>query len=229
MIMKYDREKFEIEFNNIINMNSISYNSETGEWSRKGIPPGFGEEAPDVVINTDEEEYQYLADLDPAEIEQEPGDELVRARENLRETLFNCLDIFTEDIEYRFFYAYSKFCQALNELWMISGFDGGLEQMDFMFLSEIDADRTEKIWKELFFCMYSHIENWEAKAYMLTNANIDNDIFDFPYPGYFRYQAFLLIDELGELSGEGAAWLEKEYSFLLDIYYHVREKMGMDD
>lgn len=216
--MKYDKEKFEKEFNQLMDKDSIIYDPETGEWRRKAYSYVFGEEADDIIITPDDPEYSILSDTETTEAEQELGDDLAEARENFRDRLFKCLDIFLEDTAYKFFEAFRDVCLSLNALWKISSYDADIQQAVFSFLREIDENRTDKVVYKLCFCMYLNSECWETKAELLTELILSEEIKNCPYPGYFEHEASFLINELGELSGEDSARLERDYPVLTGSY-----------
>ena len=227
--MKYDKQKFESEFNRLMNKHNLSYNPETKEWSRKGDSYIFGEEAPDIIINLDDDKYSHLKDYEPGETEQESGDEMTEAWGNFKKKLFICLDIFLEDTEIKFFNAFVNACLAINELWEIEPYDEEIQRSIIRFLQELDMERATKLEKELSFCLYTMTKNWKAKADMLPNLIVSEISWDFPYPGYYEDEAFALIVGLGDLSGEESSRLERDYEFLLDIHHGIKEIRSADN
>lgn len=216
--MTYDKKKFEKEFERLMNKNKLSYNPKTKEWSRKEESYKFGEEGPDIIINLNESQYEHLKDYEPSETEQELAGEMTVAWKNFKENLFQCLDIFPEDIEFRFFEAFRNVCLSLNELWETEPYDKEVHQSIFSFLDHIDMKRAQKIEKEMWFCLYSEAKTAQAMIdifYYVIQSEIS---WNFPYPGYYENEAINFININDDGSGEFDARVDRDFGYLTNTY-----------
>jgi len=212
--MKFNKEQIENELERLRSKYSYIQDPETGEWIEPKDISNLPTDA-QAIMRFSKDAFG-LDGWEPTDAEMELGADAEKSWDHFKELVFESLAFYRDGDVTNLFNSFQRLCVSLTELWGIAFYDWETQKCIFSFMKDIDASLYAKIEPQLWFCMYNHCAEKDAKADVLKEILSAEFCKHHPYPGYYGEQAQELIKELKPQDKE--AETSKRYNELLANY-----------